>query len=123
MTFSQLIFIPAITGSDMTSRIFGVGKRLFSRSLQKVILFRLSFVLVPNQTKYRWPGNQVMAVRFGGQGTNSLTAMQYDTFSKKIVSASSFVRKERKLPTESAIKLHFCRKYYLVLMWSQFLTS
>ena len=38
-----------------------------------------------------------MAGLFGGQGTNSLKTMQYDTFSKNSVSASSFVTTWRKL--------------------------
>ena len=53
-----------------------------------------------------------MAVLVGGQGTNSFATMHYDTFSKKLVSASSYVTRERKLPTEFAIKLHFYREYY-----------
>ena len=56
--FSQLIFNPAITGSGMTSRIFGVGSILFSRSLQKnETLFRLSFVPVPTYSPSRTKRN------------------------------------------------------------------
>ena len=36
-----------------------------------------------------------MAVLFGGNGTNSLATMWYNIFSKKVVSASSFVSPER----------------------------
>ena len=55
-----------------------------------------------------------MAVPFGGKDTDSLAKMRYNIFSKKIVSASSFVTRERLLPTESATKLHFRRAYYQV---------
>ena len=48
-----------------------------------------------------------MAVLFGGNGTDSLATMRYNIFSKKVVSASSFVSPERLPPTESATKLHF----------------
>ena len=41
---SQLISIHAMTGSEPTSRIFGDGAILFSRSLQKEAL---SFDIVP----------------------------------------------------------------------------
>jgi len=36
---AQLLFIHAVTGCDTTSRIFGVGKRLHSRSWLKATLF------------------------------------------------------------------------------------
>ena len=39
-----------------------------------------------------------MAILFGSQDTNSLAIMRYNTFSKKVVSASSFVTTERLLP-------------------------
>ena len=52
-----------------------------------------------------------MAVLFGRQGTHSLATMRYSTFSKKVVSASSFVTTERLLSTECVTKLHFCMTY------------
>ena len=52
-----------------------------------------------------------MAVLFDRQGTHSLATMRYSTFSKKVVSASSFVTTERLLSTECVTKLHFCRTY------------
>ena len=58
-----------------------------------------------------------MAVLFGGKGTDSLATMRYNTFSKKVVSASSFVTPERLPPTESATKLHCRRAYYQVMVW------
>ena len=48
-----------------------------------------------------------MAVLFGGNDTDSLATMRYNIFSKKVVSATSFVSPERLPPTESATKLHF----------------
>ena len=52
-----------------------------------------------------------MAVLFGRQGTNSLATMRYKIFSKKVVSASSFVTTERLLSTECVTKRHLCRTY------------
>ena len=48
---------------------------------------------------------------FGRQGTNSLATMRNGTFSKKVVSASSFVTTERLLSTECVTNLHFCSTY------------
>ena len=85
---SQLMFIHAMTGSDTTSRIFGVGKKT---AFQKPLIrsYAISFT-IPNQTTEVIDnlGCQVMAFLFGGKGTYSLATMRHSTFSKKVVSAS-----------------------------------
>ena len=100
---SQLMFIHAMTGSDTTSRIFGVGKETAFQKLAKgdplIRSCAIAFA-IPNQTTevIENLGCLVMTVLFGGKGTHSLAVMRYNTFSKKFVSASSFVTSER-LPT------------------------
>ena len=113
---SQLMFIHAMTGSETTSRIFGVGKKTAFQKLSKgdrlIRSCAIAFT-IPNQTTEVIDnlGCQVMAVLFGGKGTDSLATMRYNTFSMKVVSASSFVTPERLPPTESATKL-LCRRAY-----------
>ena len=119
---SRLIFIHAMTGSDTTSRIFGVGKKTAFQKLVKgdpVLRSCANAFTIPNQTTEVIDdlGCQVMAVLFGGQCTDSLATMRYNTFSKKVVSASSFVTPERLPPTESATKLHSRRAYYQIMVW------
>ena len=87
------------------------ARRQLSKSLRNETL---SFGLVPSHSQFRTRtevidnlGCQAMAVLFGGNGTDSLATMRYNIFSKKVVSASSFVSPERLPPTESATKLHF----------------
>ena len=43
--------------------------------------------------------------------------MRYNTFSRKVVTLSSFVTPERLPPTESAIKFHYHRAYYQIMTW------
>ena len=120
---SQLMFIHAMTGSDTTSRIFGIGKKTAFQKLAKgdplIRSCAIAFT-IPNQTTEVIDnlGCQVMAVLFGGKGTDSLATMRYNTFSKKVVSASSFVTPERLPPTESAIKLRCRGAYYQVMVWA-----
>ena len=109
---SQLMAIHAMTGSDRTSRIFGVGKKTAFQYLAKgdpVLRSRAIAFTIPSQRTEVIDnlGCQAIAVLFGGNGTDSLATMRYNIFSKKVVSASSFVSPERLLPTESATKLHF----------------
>ena len=109
---SQLMFIHAMTGSDTTSRIFGVGKKAAFQYLAKgdhVLRSCVTAFTIPNQTTKLIDnlGCQAMAVLFGGNGTDSLATMRYNIFSQKFVSASSCISPERLPPTESATKLHF----------------
>ena len=109
---SQLMFIHAMTGSDTTSRIFGVGKKTAFQYLAKgdpCLRYCVIAFTIPNQTTEVIDnlGCKAMAVLFGGKGTDSLATMRYNIFSKKVVSVSSFVSPERLPPTESATKLHF----------------
>ena len=57
-----------------------------------------------------------MVVLFGGQGTHSLSTMRYNTFRKKVVSASSFITTKRLLSTECVTKLHSRNEYYELMM-------
>ena len=93
---SQLMFIHAMTGSDTTSRIFGVDKKTAFQYLAKGEPVLRSCVIaftIPNHTTELIDnlGCQAMAVLFGGNGTDSLATMRCNIFSQKVVSASSFV--------------------------------
>ena len=120
---SQLMFIHAMTGSDATSRIFGVGKKTAFQKLAKgdhVLRSCAIAFTIPNQRTEVIDnlGCQAMAVLFGGNVTDSLATMRYNIFIKKVVSASSFVSPERLPPTESATKHHCRRAYYQVRVWA-----
>ena len=99
------MFIHAVTGCDMTSRIFGVGKKTAFQKLIKgdpVLQSCANAFTVPNQTT---------EVIDDLGCTDSLATMQYKTFSKKVVSAASTITPEHLPPTESATKFH-CRRAY-----------
>jgi len=119
---SQLLFIHAMTGCDTTSRIFSVGKRnAFHKLVKGDTVLRScanAFTVINQPTEVIDSlGFQAMAVLFGGKCTDSLAKMRYNNFSRKVVSASSFVTPERLPPTESATKLHCRRAYYQVMTW------
>ena len=111
----QLLFIHSISVSEMTSRIFGVGKTAFQKLAKgdPVLRFCVNAFPVPSQITlviYRHR-SQVIGGLFGRQGTHSPATMRYSTFRKKVVSASSFVKTEHLLSTECVAKLYFCRTY------------
>ena len=62
-------------------------------------------------------GSQAMSVTFGGESTCSLTASRYGIFTKKVVSAKSFVTPERLTPTDSATKFNSLKLYNQTMSW------
>ena len=120
---AQLLFIHAFTGCDATSRIFGVGKKSVFQKLvngESTIKRCAEAFLCPNQTKsvIQDLGCKAMAVIFGGKSTDSLASLRYNLFTKKLVSAQSFITPERLPPTESSTKYHCARVYYQIMVWT-----
>ena len=60
-----------------------------------------------------------MAALFGGNDKDSLASLRYNTFVKKITSATSFVPPERLPPTASSTKYHCLRTYYQIMVWME----
>ena len=118
----QLMFIHAMTGCDTTSRIFTVGKNAVFQKLVKgdpILQDCAGAFTVRKQTTDVIDdlGCQAMVILFGGKSTDSLAITRLNTFSKKVVSASSFVTPERLPATKSATRLHCRRGYYQIMVW------
>ncbi|KAK3880070.1 hypothetical protein Pcinc_015409 [Petrolisthes cinctipes] len=119
---SQLLFIHAFTGCDTTSRIFSVGKQTAFQKLvngESTIQSCANVFLLPHQARnvIEDHGTKAMAVLFGGKSSDSLASLRYNLFSKKIVTAKSFVAPERLPPTESTTKYHCQRVYFQIMVW------
>ncbi len=89
---------------------------------ESTIQYCANVFLLPHQARNVIEDHRTkaMAVLFGGKSTDSLVSLRYKLFSKKIVTAKSFVNPERLLPTESSIKYHCqecnCVRVYLQIM-------
>ena len=102
--------------------IFGVGENTAFQKLVKgnpTLQSCANTFLQPNQNTdvIENLGCQAMAFLFGGEFTDNLALMRYNMFSKKVISATSFVTPELLPPTQSAIKLHSRRTYYQMMVW------
>ncbi len=118
---SQLLFIHAFTGCDTTSHIFSVGKQTAFQKLangESTIQSCANVFLLPHQARnvIEDHGTKAMAVLFGGKSTDSLASLRYNLFSKKIITAKSFVTPERLPPTESSTKYHCQRVYFQIMV-------
>lgn len=121
---SKLLFVHAFTGCDTTSRIFGVGKKLAFQKLVKgehLMQSCANAFTSPSQTSdvIENLGIKMMAIMYGGKYTDSLESLRCNIFSKKVVSAKSFVTPERLPPTASSTKFHCLRVYYQIMVWIQ----
>ena len=117
----QLLFIHSIFGSAMTSRIFGVGKSAFQKLAKGDPDFNIVSTHSPPRTRQHWlysHRGQVMAILFGRQGTHSLETRRYSTFSKKVVSTSSFVTTERLLHTYNQVTVSNVIKLFVSTIYT-----
>ena len=118
---SQLLFDHTFTGCDTTSHIFSVGKQSAFQKLvngESTIQSCANVFLIPHQARnvIEDHGTKAMAVLFGEKSTDSLASLRYNRFSKKIVTAKSFVTQERLPPTESSTKYHCQRVYFQIMV-------
>lgn len=119
---TRLLFLHAFTGSDSTSRIYGVGKRTAFHKLlsgNKDLNTCADVFVSKNKTRkvIERNGNNAMVALFGGKQPLSLNSLRTQTLKKKVISAKSFVSPERLPPTESCSKYHSLRVYFQVMTW------
>ena len=76
--------------------------------------------LLENQTRTMIAqlGSKAMVCLFGGSAGASLAELRLEMFTKKVVTAKSFVTPERLPPTSSAARFHSLRVYYQLMVWS-----
>ena len=117
-----LLFLHAFTGSDTTSRIYGVGKKAM---LQKIInhdrlLTDCAKVFsLPHQSENLISSNGSMAMLaiFNAKKDDTLSSLRYKLLCKKISNSKTFVKPERLPPTTDACKYHSLRVYFQVMVW------
>ena len=106
---SVLLIAHAFSGSDTTSRIFGVGKKsVFHKVVigDPVMHACANTFCSPESDKddIETNGCKAMVSLFGGSQTDSLESSDCKFLSKKVVAAKSFAKPERLPPTTSAAK-------------------
>ena len=113
--------IHAITGCDTTSRPYGLGKKSVLRKFRKSReLKKLAevFIKQDKSEKMIWQvGERILRILYGGSSSKSLDEMRCQTFSSKVVTASSFIQIQTLPPTCAAAKFHSSRVYLQVQQW------
>ncbi len=116
-----MLFLHAITGSDATSRPYGVGKAASLKKMQK------SSTLVEQAKVFMDPlsshdqivnaGDIAMRVLMGGKTSETLDDMRYRQFHCKALKSTATVKAESLPPTAAATKYHSMRVFHQVMSW------
>ena len=121
-TCRHLLFVHAILGCDTTSRLHGIGK---SVALKKVISNNTDFIQAANvfigksssKKEIEDAGEKALLILYGGEKSASLNVHRWDTFQKKVASASKFVQPQDLPPTSEAAKYHIYRVFLQIQQW------
>ena len=96
----ELLFIHAYSGCDLTSRIFGIGKKSAFQKLMKsdpVMKSCASAFIVQNKSRKDIPElcKELVVNLFGGKSKDILSSLRHINFTNKVASAKAFVTHER----------------------------
>ena len=119
MDLSQsLLFIHALTGGDVTSWPYGIGKVSALEKWSSLQEYGKCFILPgKTQEEIEKTGQQALGVVYGCVPGNDLDFERAARFSKKVVTSSSYIPPERLPPTTDAARYHSRRVYHLVQTW------
>ena len=113
----HILFLHAVTGSDTTSRPFGIGK---AASLKK-----FEFTYFQNQAKFfdsemvaiddlTRAGENALVELYGGKRGEALDSLRYRRFYEKVTTRGHQIRPHDLPPTSAAAKYHSLRVFLQV---------
>ena len=117
-----LLFLHAMTGSDTTSRPYGIGKTAALRKLRSCKeLQDLATVFYQAHSKtfesIESAGEKSLVLLYGGTLNESLDGLRYRLFCSKVAIGTTFVQVHTLPPTSAAARFHSCRVYLQVQEW------
>lgn len=121
-TCRSILFVHAILGCDTTSRLNRIGK---SVALKKVISNHEGFLQVVNvfmqpsasKEEIDAAGEKALLILHGGEKFPSLNVLRWETFKKKVATATKYVQPEDLPPTSEAAKHHSRRVFLQIQQW------
>ena len=117
----HILFIHAILGCDVTSRLFGLGKGLAVKRIKSDFQFYQQ-AKVFNQIGQAKEdiivaGERALVSLYGGATEEGLDVLRYRRFCDKISKGTSHVEPRTLPPTSAAAMYHSLRVYYHVMYW------
>ena len=113
--------IHAICGCDTTSRLFGIGKGLALKKVQKELYFKTQIEILSkdtlNMVEVENAGERALACLYGGKRNETLDELRLRKFTEKVATSASSVQVQTLPPTSDAAKYHSRRVYYQAQVW------
>ena len=123
---NYLIFVHAFSGCDTTSAVYGRGKLLILKLLEKSKAAReeadVFFQKNVSPEAVFEDGRKIFAMLYGGKNSSSLTCLRYIKYMKKASSAAN-AKPESLPPTEQAAMFHVYRVYFQLHEWNILIES
>ena len=117
----RLPFCHAISGCDMTSRPFGIGKSsVISKLIKDPALGRCADVfMLPESTtdEIIQAGDVSMRLIFGGSSVNTLGELRYREYKKKVLKGNKAVKAQVLPPSHGSNKQHSLRTFHQCMTW------
>ncbi|CAH3022720.1 unnamed protein product, partial [Porites evermanni] len=115
-----LPFVHAVSGSDTTSRLYGVGKGAALRKLRSDSAFKEAAYVFTRQSSLEEivaAGEKALCCLYGGRPNEGLDVLRYRRFCQKVATSNTTVQVQSLPPTSAAARYHSARVYLQVQQW------
>ncbi|CAH3133198.1 unnamed protein product [Porites lobata] len=115
-----LPFVYAVSGSDTTSRLYGVGKGAALRKLRSDSAFKEAAYVFTRQSSLEEivaAGEKALCCLYGGRPNEGLDVLRYRRFCEKVATSNTTVQVQSLPPTSAAARYHSARVYLQVQQW------
>ena len=116
-----LLFAHAISGCDTTSRLYGIGKSIPLKKLQRNQIFRshAKFFSCPtsDHKTINEVGQKALVCLYNGKESDSLDELRLQLFHQKVSSSSVSIHPRSLPPTCASANYHVQRVYHQVQTW------
>jgi hypothetical protein len=115
-----LLVLHALTGSDTTSRPFGIGKAAALRKLRSSACLQKvaqRFLEASSVSEAEAAGETALVLLYGGNEPDKIDDLRYRTFCRKVALGTTFVQVNTLPPTSAAARFHSHRVYWQVQDW------
>ncbi|CAH3187344.1 unnamed protein product [Porites lobata] len=115
-----LPFVHAVSGSDTTSRLYGVGKGAALRKLRSDSAFKEAAYVFTRQSSLEEivaAGEKALCCLYGGRPNEGLDVLRYRRFCEKVATSNTTVQVQSLPPTSAAARYHSARVYLQVQQW------
>ncbi len=118
---NNILFVHAMLGCDITSRLFGGGKEISLHLVQESVSFRAQASIFQKQSATKdeivAAGERAMILTYKGRKKDSLSDFRLKSYYAKITSYKVEIHPHKLQPTSPSAMFHSFRVYHQVQEW------